>query len=130
MKTEKTGTCVLIPNTSEVKHYGCGHDGPTKWGFDLFGKKFNVSDERLLDAGKCGQCHLDELVPQLTQCAKCETPILPGQACIIYEAELCCLGLDCGPGPAFAMPGIWDGKNFVDGITAGTVRVISQPKKK
>jgi hypothetical protein len=119
-----TKTCSILPRSEEKKLYACGHEGPALWDFNLFGNKHKVIDEKVKDSGKCGQCHLDELSPQLTQCARCGVAIGPGQGCIMYENDLCCLSLDCGPGPIYAMPGIWDGQQFVDRITAGTVRLM------
>ncbi|MFZ5364987.1 MAG: hypothetical protein ACOZBH_02175 [Patescibacteria group bacterium] len=64
------------------------------------------------------------MVPLLTRCAKCGVAISPGQDCIQYPYGLCCLGRNCGPGPAFADPGTWDGEKFIDAFTTGAAGEI------
>ena len=123
-QTEKdTTTCSVSPRTEEVKQYACGHKGPVLWDFLLFGNIHKINDDLVKNSGKCGQCHLDEIVPTLAQCAKCKVAISPDQDCIQYDGELCCLKREHGD--LFAgVPGIWDGKQFVDGVVAGTIVTI------
>lgn len=120
--TEKhTKDCSVVPVGNEMRFYPCWHEGPVKWYHFIFGHKLEPRDELLDEFPTCPQCMLEEIRPKLGQCVRCGVPLMPGDACIMYGTDLCCLGVECGPGPAYAMPGIWDGEQYIDGVTAGTV---------
>jgi len=120
---ENTHECSVVARSEETKQYSCGHDGPAEYAHILSGVTYEV-DHTKVDQSKCGQCHLDEIESLITQCAKCKKNILPGHGCIMYEQDLCCLAVACGPGPMGHMPGVWDGQQFIDAFAAGTARLL------
>ena len=111
----------IIAKTDRQEEYPCGHTGPVEWDFVFFGRTYPTNVDMVRASGKCAACLLAEVSPLLTSCAQCGIAIGPGEDCILYDNQVCCLSTKCGPGPVAAMPGKWDGQKFVDGVTAGTI---------
>ena len=114
----------VLPKGEAKVTYGCGHVSWADFSHEIFGLEFLIRPEAVRDRKLCGQCLLEKAIVGVTRCARCGVPIFPGQDCIMYGPELCCLAVACGPGPVGDTPGVWDGKRFVDGITAGTVTIL------
>jgi len=118
----------VVAKTDEEVNFRCGHTGPAKFAHQVFGKEHQIKAEILGAREKCGECMLAEVKPhfeEATCCAVCGRIIFKGRDCVIHEGEILCLSMSCGPGPLGANPGIWNGETFVDGFTAGTMRVVS-----
>lgn len=112
--------CSVTPLGEETKQYDCGHSGPSRYNFLLGGTHTIGIDPSRVDPCKCGQCHLDELEPQLIPCEKCHIPILPGDSCVMNrEGKIFCGSIDCGHTPLNTDPGIWDGKTFESDFITG-----------
>lgn len=116
----------MTPTTEETALYECGHEGPITWTHALFGEDgYTPPPEFFEGRKKCGQCWLDEATDGITQCASCKTPIRKGDDCLMISDELRCLKDECAEGgPLAHTPGVWSGTQWVDGITAGTIRTL------
>jgi hypothetical protein len=115
---------LVLPQSDEKKTYGCGHEGPVDWHISLSGRELKPTQDTKAVA-KCPQCLVDELGPKLTHCKKCGHGILPGEDCIVYkDVGICCMSLNCGPGPLGGLPGTWDGEKYIDGFKTGAIRMF------
>jgi hypothetical protein len=108
----------VFSRSEETRKYQCGHEGPKLWSLKLFGNIHPVPDEVIAKTYKCGQCHLDEALPMLTQCADCRVAISPGQQCVLQHLEggdkIFCLSTKCGPSMiSLGTPGRWNGERFI-----------------
>lgn len=113
----------VVNESEERAQFACGHEGAARFAHSIFGRVYLPRENVLADREKCGACLLAAATEGITRCARCERPIFKGEDCIMYSYGLCCLSTNCGTGPLGDMPGIWDGERFVDGITAGTVKL-------
>lgn len=116
--------CRVVPKGDRKADYKCGHVSWAEFSHELFGREIDLLPEVIASREKCGECLLDQVTEGITKCVRCGEPIFKGSSCIMYGDDLCCLSVSCGPGPIYAMPGVWDGEKFVDGILAGTVKVL------
>ncbi len=119
--TDKKPDHRVVPLDKETARFKCGHSGPARYGHVIFGKRFDLKPEVLRGRDRCGQCLLDAITEGATQCGQCGDPIFKGADCVIFEGKICCLKTSCSPGPLGCEVGVWDGRQFVDGILAGTV---------
>lgn len=114
----------VIPKSKKKAKFKCGHTSWAKFGHEVFGQERQVRDEFFESRELCGECMLAKATAGATQCARCNAPIFKGEDCVLYPEGVSCLSVECGPGPVAYDPGVWDGKKFVHGLEAGTMRVI------
>lgn len=115
----------VVPKGDAKATFACGHTSWAAFSLILLDKDCGLNPVVFEKKERCADCLLAHAVATTTACARCGDLIFQGMDCIVYGADLCCLKTACGPGPMGHMPGVWDGTRFVDGITAGTVRVLN-----
>ncbi len=110
--TVTTESCV-VSRSETTRTYPCGHEGPSLWSLKLFGNIHPVPNAAIATTDKCGQCHLESALPQLTQCAECGVAIRPKQPCFREANTIRCASKNCSTGPnGGAQSGKWTGTAF------------------
>ncbi len=116
----------VIPKTEEKRTFACGHTSWARFSHQIAGEEFLILESVLESTEKCGECLLESATEGRTSCAVCGTPIFKGSDCILFEEQICCLGVKCSPGPIGAEVGIWDGERFVGAIFLGRIGIAGR----
>lgn len=73
----------------EEKGYQCGHSGPRRAEFILFGDQILFKGQQEIDSSEmCPDCLLEELKATSLQCCLCGCPILPHASVAVYNPSM------------------------------------------
>jgi len=85
MPEPKGDTIEAVPDSDERIAYDCGHRGPIKFHFDIFGEAIETDERRLREEHACcPDCIVAEMRLDIIRCALCGHFISPGMPVAAY----------------------------------------------
>ena len=126
MPEPKGDTIEAVPDSDERIAFDCGHTGPVRFHYVIFGEAFETDEARLRKEHKrCPDCIVAEMRQEIIRCALCGHFILPGDSVACYGSGsdirdewatrtpdggyIGCMRWDCCPSGGF-FAGHWQGR--------------------
>ena len=123
--------CVVPYKHAKTVTFQCGHQGPSEFGWNLYGETIWASEEATEDYALCGACLLKYIISTSIRCARCGFIILKDDHVLLLDpaastmqewttatevAEgkkvIGCMRTHCCP-PDRIEDAVWDGEKVV-----------------
>ena len=123
----------LVDCSEEQRQFACGHEGPSLFNYDLYGRHIETDQERVAQSEQCGACIVTEMKRDFIRCCLCGQAIFPGEGVALYSggkgihkkwttrhdgSAIGCLAWGCCPSGGF-FGGTWTGKTVDSPFSSG-----------